>query len=183
MFGTLGMMGCLFLAVDNAGAEERTRGGWMGWVKRVATRQADQPEKVRSGSADLEMRLSLEPARIRLGVDRRIRVRVELRNRGKRMCELEFSSTQRIEVRLLEGRRGVLETWSEDRRFERNQGWVALNPGERLEYEAEVSARDMEPEGTYVVEAWIADHPELRTRVALRGMDEGSARDVPDSVF
>ena len=158
----------LFLAGSAACADSAGNGWlgwWNGWRKRGESRIVAQ--KPASRVSDLEMTLSLEPGQIRLGVDRRIRVRVGLRNRGRRMCELEFGSSQRIEVQLVEGGRGVLETWSDDRRFEPRRGWVALNPGERLEYEAEVSTRDMEPGGAYRVEVWLPEHPKVRASVVL----------------
>jgi hypothetical protein len=165
---TAGSVFYLVLACSPAGAESagnRWVGWWSGWWKRSESRvAAGMPA---SGRGNLEMTLRLEPGRIRLGVDRRIRVLVGLKNRGRRMCELEFGSSQRIEVQLVEVRRGVLETWSDDRRFEPKRGWVALNPGERLEYEVEVSAREIERGGGYGVEAWLADHPEVRASAAL----------------
>jgi hypothetical protein len=163
---------CLVLACSAACAESPGRGWmgwgsglWSGWWKWGASREA--AGKMKSGWDNLEMTLRLEPVRIRLGVDRRIRVLVGLKNRGGRMCELEFVSSQRIEVRLVEAQRGVLETWSDDRRFEPKRGWVALNPGERLEYEVELSAREIEPGGVYGVEAWLVDHSEVHARAAL----------------
>jgi hypothetical protein len=107
------------------------------------------------------------PVPLKLGIHRRLSVTVQLHNSGPRLVSLEFPSTQRIEVLLRDADRRLVEKWSEDRAFEPERVWVALNPGERLEYSVELSTRELLEGQEYQVEAFLPQHPELRASARI----------------
>jgi hypothetical protein len=91
----------------------------------------------------LELKMSVEPLPLDLAETRQIKVTLRLANKSKRLVQLEFPTTQRIEV-LVRNRNGKLvEQWSEDQAFNNEPTLVTINPGERLEYSANIATRDM----------------------------------------
>ena len=93
----------------------------------------------------LELTMSVEPLPLDLGETRQLKVTLRLANKSKRLVQLDFPTTQRIEV-LVRNRNGKLvEQWSEDQAFNNEPTLVAINPGERLEYSANIATRDMVP--------------------------------------
>ena len=81
--------------------------------------------------------------------------------------QLDFPTTQRIEV-LVKNKAGkTIVRWSEDQAFANEPTLVAINPGERLEYTATVSTRDLVAGETYTVEAFFPSYEALRQNRAL----------------
>ena len=110
----------------------------------------------------LEMGLTVEPAAPRLSEDHAVKVSVTLANKGKKLVQLAFPTTQRIEV-LVKNRAGKMVVhWSEDQAFTSEPTLVAINPGERLEYTATVSTRDLVAGETYTIEAFFPNFEPLR---------------------
>ncbi len=106
--------------------------------------------------------LSVEPPAPKLAEVRLVQVRLQLLNRGKRMVRLDFPTSQRIDVVVKDATGKIVEQWSEYHRFDKEPGMVAINPGERLEYRASVATREMKPEQTFTVEAWLPAYDSLR---------------------
>ena len=85
-----------------------------------------------------------------------------LANKGKKLVQLEFPTTQRIEV-LVQNKAGKrVVQWSEDQAFTAEPTLVAINPGERLEYSANVPTRDLAAGETYTLEAFFPNYETLR---------------------
>ena len=110
----------------------------------------------------LEMSLTVEPAALKLSETRAVKVTVTLANKGKKLIQLDFPTTQRIEV-LVKNKAGKrVVQWSEDQAFTNEPTLVAINPGERLEYSANVPTRDLVAGETYTLEAFFPNFDTLR---------------------
>lgn len=138
-----------------------------GAVGRVVTRpfrggKKDDAPKAEAGWRNLSMTLAVEPAQVKLTDTRSIRVVLAVVNKGKQSVQLEFPTSQRIEVILRADDGKVLSKWSEDQKIEEEQGFLVINPEERLEYSATVSTRDMAAGRTYLVEAFFPNFDQLR---------------------
>lgn len=86
-----------------------------------------------------------------------------VRNNSKEMTRLEFANGQRIEILARNASGAVLERWSDDRAFEKEEGIVVINPRERIEYQEKISTREMRPGQTYTVEAALKTQPDHAT--------------------
>ena len=166
-----------------APARERTPGFWerawgstkkgTGAVGRTITRPfrgGSSEEKVgesKIGWRNLAMTLTLDPPQVRLGETRAVRVALAVVNKGKTAVQLHFPTTQRIEV-LLKTEDGKLSSkWSDDQKVDEEQGFLVINPEERLEYSANVSTREMTAGKNYVIEAYFPNFDELRASKSL----------------
>ena len=110
----------------------------------------------------LEISLTLEPASLKLSDTREIKVTVALANKGKKLVQLDFPATQRIEV-LVKNKAGKrVVQWSEDQVFTNDPTLVAINPKERLEYSANIPTRDLVAGETYTIEAFFPNFDQLR---------------------
>ena len=126
------------------------------------------PEATKDASLkNLEMRASVEPPAPMLSETREVKVTVTLANKGKKLAQLAFPTNQRIEV-LVKNKAGKkLVQWSEDQAFFAEPTLITINPGERLEYAATVSTRDLVAGETYTVEAFFPSYGELRQTLGL----------------
>lgn len=115
----------------------------------------------------LQASLRAEPGELKLSQHRVVRVVFSLVNTSRRQLRLDFPTGQHLEVALRSpgGRRIFL--WSEDRNFAPEASSVVVNPGERLEYEAEVPTREMVAGGIYAVEASLPGYPATVSTVCL----------------
>ena len=109
----------------------------------------------------LKIDLRVEPPAPKLGEQRQVAVIIRLTNKGKRLVQLNFPTTQRIDVIVKNKLGKQIEHWSDDQRFENEAGLVAINPGERLEYTANVSTREMNAGEDYTVEGFFPNHEPL----------------------
>ena len=123
---------------------------------------AAAPKKKDASLKGLDLNLTLEPAAPKLSETRAIKVTVTLANKAKKLIQLEFPTTQRIEV-LVKNKAGKrVVQWSEDQAFTAEPTLVAINPGERLEYSANVPTRDLAAGETYTLEAFFPNYETLR---------------------
>lgn len=113
------------------------------------------------------MGLTLEPAALRLSETHEVKVTVTLANQGRKLVQLSFPTTQRIEVVLKNKSGKKLVQWSEDHVFTPDPTLVAINRGERLEYSATVSTRDMVAGESYTVEAFFPNFEQFRQEAIL----------------
>ncbi len=107
--------------------------------------------------------MALDPAAVKLPECRSIRATIVLVNKGKTPAQLEFPNTQRIEVLVKNEAGKVFSRWSDDQKLDKEQGFLVINPEERLEYTATISTRDMSPGQTYIIEAYFPSFDQLRT--------------------
>jgi len=144
---------------------------WQSATKVIPFRGTPKPAIVSKASSatfrGLEMKMTAEPTAPKLGETRQLTVTLQLQNKGKRLVQLDFPTTQRIEVLVRNTAGKMVEQWSEDQRFENEPGLVAINPGERLEYAATVSTRDFVAGQEYIVEGFFPNYESLRGTVKI----------------
>jgi len=118
---------------------------------------------VRLGPPDASKMSSLkvEPENFKLAERGEIEVTYRINNTTSRFMKLEFPTSQRFDVVIKDGSGKVLERWSDDRAFEAQDGVVALNPKEFIEYSTRMPTREMQAGNSYFVEATLANHPEF----------------------
>jgi hypothetical protein len=119
------------------------------------------------GWRNLAMTLTLEPAQVKLPETKAVRVAVAVVNKGQTAVQLNFPTTQRIEVLLKTDDGKVLSKWSEDQKVDQEQGFLVINPEERLEYSANISTREMSAGRSYIIDAYFPNLDELRASKAL----------------
>jgi len=123
---------------------------------------ASEPKAKGANFKQLEMTLAVEPAVPKLSETREVKVAVTLANKGKKLVQLDFPTTQRMEV-LVKSKTGKrIVQWSEDQAFANDPTLVAINPGERLEYSVTLSTRDLVAGETYTIEAFFPNFDSLR---------------------
>jgi hypothetical protein len=131
-------------------------------ITRPFRRGDDKPGEV-VGWRNLVMGISLDPESVKLADTRAIRVGVSVVNKGEAGVQLDFPTTQRIEILLKSEDGKVISKWSEDQKVEKEQGFLVINPEERLEYTANISTREMKGGSTYIIDAYFPDFEQLRT--------------------
>ena len=110
----------------------------------------------------LELSMLVEPLPLALGETRQMKVTIRLANKSKRLVQLEFPTTQRIEV-LVRNRNGKqVEQWSEDQAFSNEPTLVTINPGERLEYSVNIATRDMVAGEPYTIIGYFPNYEGLK---------------------
>jgi hypothetical protein len=119
------------------------------------------------GWRNLAMALTLDPPQVKLPETRAVRVALAVVNKGSTAVQLHFPTTQRIEVLLKTEDGKVISKWSEDQKVDQEQGFLVINPEERLEYSANVSTREMTAGRSYIIEAYFPNFDELRASKSL----------------
>jgi hypothetical protein len=110
----------------------------------------------------LELEVAGEP--IRLSEVRQLRVRARLNNLGGYPISLDFPTSQRIDIQLLNASGQVLTRWSENRAFSEETGTLLVNPREQILYDETIATRELQPGKVYTVEAFYPKYAELRAR-------------------
>lgn len=117
----------------------------------------------------LSASLRAEAEEFKVSDRREVKVVYSLLNTSRRVLRLDFPSAQHLEVTMRGPGGERLFLWSEDRSFAAAaDSSVVVNPGERLEYEANVPTRDMAAGRTYTVEAVLPGYPETAAQAPLR---------------
>jgi hypothetical protein len=124
--------------------------------------KADEKTSARINGKRLVLTMSIQPEPLKLSETRQMKVTLQLLNRSKKMVQLDFPTTQRIEVLLRKSDGKMVEQWSEDQAFANEPTLVAVNPGERLEYTVPVSTRDLVAGESYVVEGFFPNYEQLK---------------------
>lgn len=126
-----------------------------------------EPKERGTNFRQLEMGLLIEPNPVKLAENRQIKVTLTLTNRGGKMAQLEFPTSQRVEV-LLKAKSGqTIEQWSQDQAFTNEPTLVTINPNERLEYSVNVATRDLAAGEAYTVEGFFPNFDALRKARAV----------------
>jgi hypothetical protein len=106
--------------------------------------------------------VTVDPIAPKLGEQRQITATLRLINKGKRLAQLEFSTSQRVEGVIRDKLGNVIERWSEDHSFEKTPGVVSINPGERVEFALSLATREMSAGETYHAEAFVVGYESLK---------------------
>lgn len=116
----------------------------------------------------IEVSLELETPSVALSKDRQVRGVMRLVNKGRRTQALHFASSQRVEA-VLRGESGeIVARANEDREVREEEGVLAINPGERLEFEVGVPTRELAAGRVYRLEAAVVNQPGLVARKEIR---------------
>jgi hypothetical protein len=110
----------------------------------------------------LEVRVPTEP--VRLSEVRQLRVHVVLSNLSGNPVSLDFPTSQRIDIQLLDPAGEVLTRWSENRAFTQEVGNLLINPEEQIVYNETIATRELQPGRVYSVQVFFPKYSELRAR-------------------
>src|SRR4030095_5409792 len=110
----------------------------------------------------LQVQVPTEP--IRLSVVRQLRVQTRWSTLGGVAVSLDFPTSQRIDMQLLNPAGEVLTRWSENRAFTEEIGNLTINPREDIVYNETIATRELQPGRVYSVEVFFPKYPELRSR-------------------
>jgi hypothetical protein len=112
----------------------------------------------------LVLSLRLAPQPLRLSENRQMEVTIRLANRGKKPVTLEFPSTQRFEIYLLNAAGKVLTAWTDNHAFTDEPASIMINPQEHVEYAETIATRELAPNRVFTCEVYFPKYPELRVQ-------------------
>ena len=112
----------------------------------------------------LALDLQIAPQTVKLSEVRQLSVKVTLANISKRPVALDFPSSQRIEIFLMNSAGEVLTKWSENHAFTEKPSTILINPSERIEYNETISTRELTPNKVFIAEVFFPEYLELRIR-------------------
>jgi len=115
----------------------------------------------------LTLTMTLTPSPVRLSDVRHIEVTMQVKNVSKRFVQMEFPTSQRIEILVRDERNQLVTQWSEDRAFDPGTSYVGINPGEHIEYKTAISTRDLKAGRHYKVLGFFPNFEELRAEKVI----------------
>jgi hypothetical protein len=154
-----GLVGRIWDSTVNAGQKLNP------FDSKMKPREMKQTAPVNYKALATEVRV--EPPAPKLGEHRQVAVVIRLTNKSKRLVQLNFPTTQRIDVTVKNKAGKFIEIWSDDQKFENEAGLVAINPGERLEYTANISTREMVAGEEFIVDGFLPNHEPLRASATV----------------
>jgi hypothetical protein len=125
-------------------------------------KHAPRPQDGPNVHHGIQLVIAVDPAEIDLSQNREVQVTISLYNRSKKFLDLDFPTSQRIEVLVRDSSGKVVNIWSEDQSFTNDPATVTVNPGERLQYVASVATREMIAGQPYIIEASFPNYPDLK---------------------
>jgi len=159
----------LFLAGDIFGqdvAPTATPARKRGWLSRILHPFSPNvvPQYKDARLRGLALDLQISPQTVKLSEIRQLTVKVTLANLSKRPVALDFPSSQRIEIYLMNSEGDVLTKWSENHAITEKPATILINPGERIEYNETISTRELTPNKVFIAEVFFPQYLELRIR-------------------
>jgi hypothetical protein len=112
----------------------------------------------------LALDLQITPQTVKLSEIRQLTIKVTLGNLSKRPVTLDFPSSQRIEIYLMNSAGDVLTKWSENHAITEKPAIILINPNERIEYDETISTRELAPNKVFIAEVFFPQYLELRIR-------------------
>jgi hypothetical protein len=112
----------------------------------------------------LALDLQIAPQTVKLSEVRQLSVKVTLANISKRPVALDFPTSQRIEIFLMNSAGEVLTKWSENHAIMEKPATILINPSERIEYNETISTRELTPNKVFIAEVFFPQYLELRIR-------------------
>jgi len=112
----------------------------------------------------LALDLVVTPQTVKLSETRQLEIKLTLTNQSKRSIPLDFPTSQRVEVYLMNSAETVLTKWSDNHAITEKSGTVLINPQEHIEYNEAITTRDLAPNKVYITEVFFPQYPELRIR-------------------
>jgi Intracellular proteinase inhibitor len=127
-----------------------------------SSKKAPKYQDARLRGLLLELQVPAEP--VRLSEVRQLHVKAVLSNIGNSPVALEFPTSQRIDIQLLNAAGEILTRWSENRAFTQEIGNLLVNPREQIVYDETIATRELQPGRVYTAEVFFPNYPELRAR-------------------
>ena len=162
---------CLPLALAHAADAppvEKKKAGPLEWLRRHVPLPKFGGKKDAGGTwKQLDLTMNVLPPNPKLSETKQLKVTLQLVNKGRKMAQLEFPTSQRIEVLVKNAAGKTIEQWSEDQAFTNDPTVETINPGERLEYSASIATRDLAAGQSYTIEAFFPNYEPLRTSKTL----------------
>jgi len=112
----------------------------------------------------LALDLQITPQTVKLSEVRQLSVKLTLANLSKRPVGLDFPTSQRIEIYLMNSAGDVLTKWSENHAIAEKPATILINPSERIEYNETISTRELTPNKVFMAEVFFPQYLELRIR-------------------
>src|SRR5215813_2337549 len=110
----------------------------------------------------LALDLQIAPQTVKLSEVRQLNVKVTLANLSKRPVALDFPTSQRIEIYLMNSAGEVLTRWSENHAIVEKSATILIDPSERIEYNETISTRELTPNKVFIAEVFFPQFLELR---------------------
>ncbi|MDP9291530.1 MAG: BsuPI-related putative proteinase inhibitor [Verrucomicrobiota bacterium] len=163
-------LGCLLLspafASDEIATQPPRRGVWSR-ILHPFQHAPPPPEHHYARTKNLALSMTVAPMPLHLSDTRQLRITIVLANVSKRFVQLAFPTTQRMEILVRDESGKIVTQWSEDQSFENSADYISINAGERLEYSATISTRDMTAGRKYTIESFFPNYPDLIARQPL----------------
>lgn len=112
----------------------------------------------------LALDLQITPQTVKLSEVRQLSVKVTLANLSKRPVALDFPTSQRVEIYLMNSAGEVLTKWSDNHAIVEKPATILINPSERIEYNETISTRELTPNKVFIAEVFFPQYLELRIR-------------------
>jgi intracellular proteinase inhibitor BsuPI len=143
-----------------------TPGRKRGWLSRILHPFSPNvvPQYKDPRLRGLSLDLQINPQTVKLSEVRQLSVKVTLANLSKRPVTLDFPTSQRIEIYLMDSAGEVLTKWSENHAIAAKPAAILINPSERIEYNETISTRELTPNKVFIAEVFFPQFLELRIR-------------------
>src|ERR1700747_2862026 len=112
----------------------------------------------------LALDLQITPQAVKLSEVRQLEVKVTLANLSKRPVALDFPTSQRIEIYLINSAGEILTKGSENHAIAEKPATILINPSEGIEYNETISTRELTPNKVFIAEVFFPQFLELRIR-------------------
>src|SRR4051812_43666713 len=128
-----------------------------GWVSRILHPFSPNvvPQYKDPRLRGLALDLQLAPQTVKLSEVRQLSVKATLANLSKRPVALDFPTSQRIEIYLIDSAGKVLTKWSENHAITEKPATLLINPSERIEYDETISTRELTPNKVFIAEVFF----------------------------
>jgi hypothetical protein len=139
------------------------RRGWLGRLLHPFSPDA-VPQYKDPRLRGLTVDLQITPQSIKLSEVRQLGIKLTLANVSKRPVTLDFPTSQRIEIYLMNSEGNILTKWSDNHAIAEKPATILINPQERIEYNETIATRDLTPNRVFIAEVFFPQYPELRVR-------------------
>ena len=113
----------------------------------------------------LVISMVMDPKVLKLSEIHEFKAIVTLVNKGSDIVQMEYPTSQRIEIIIKTKAGKLVEQWSEDQAFVNEPSLVAINPKERVEYPVTLATRDLVAGENYILEAFFPNYETMRTEL------------------
>jgi Intracellular proteinase inhibitor len=114
------------------------------------------------------MTLTVDPTDFSLAQTSELDVSLKISNARKQEIELLFPDNQRLEILTKDSSGNVVGRWSEDRAFDRQEGFTEINPAESVIYAERIPTSKMKANQTYTIEASLANQEGYTTSKTVK---------------